>query len=209
MGRRCGRPESAHGRSEWCAVFQRTAGRLPVHCLAWSVAPRRWQELGVACVSKQFVWQPMPENSITPRPRIFRGFQSCRRSCCPCFRTVFVSRSVRPQLNGGVKLRASCSRASTFALDYGFPTTPLRLNIPGNAARLPGASCERRSVGGSREQDLTAQVDFAAVEAIETRPDSGRWCGNRSGAGSRACSSDAGLEADSKMGHVGSASSRR
>lgn len=141
---------------------------FPVHCLAWSVAPRRWQELGVACVSKQFVWQPMPENSITPATPYLQRLSELppellsvlpdgfRIEVCPAAAEWW--REIAGILQSGVHL----------ALDYGFPDdTALRPEHPQGTLRAYRA----HRVSGEvlvdpGEQDLTAQVDFAAVEAI-------------------------------------------
>ena len=171
MGRRCGRPESAHGRVNGVLYSNELLDAFPVHCLAWSVAPRRWQELGVACVSgNNSCGSPCRR---TPSPRDPVSSEGAAAGVVVRASGRFSYRGLSgPQLNGGVKLRASCSRASTSRSIMGSRRHRAAWNIPGTlrayrAHRVSG----REVLVDPGEQDLTAQVDFAAVEAIG---DSGR-----------------------------------
>jgi SAM-dependent MidA family methyltransferase len=136
---------------------------MPVHRLGWDAAAKKWFEWGVALEGKKFVWAKKQKSELN-LPSVLRHLPSSLLDVLPDGYTLEMSPAAE---NWWREAAGSLERGRLMTIDYGLDAdelfSPSRLRGTLRAYFRQHVADDLLANAG--EQDLTAHVNFPAVQA--------------------------------------------
>jgi SAM-dependent MidA family methyltransferase len=151
---------------------------IPFHRFAWNREERRWRELGVGLGEGQFVWQPLPENSVEFAP----GLPAALEELLP---DGFLTEHSPAAEHWWKEAAGALGSGKLAAFDYGLDEP--EFFAPHRSTGTARAYHRHRLITdllrNPGEQDLTAHVNFTRIRQggeeagleTETETDQGRF----------------------------------
>jgi SAM-dependent MidA family methyltransferase len=139
---------------------------MPLHRLRWDAKEKKWSEWGVALDAGRFVWSRIPHANIHGSRFTFQGIDLGKLSdVLPDGFTIEISPAAENWWEQAAKI---LKNGRLLAIDYGLTTeeffTPDRKD--GTLRAYRGHQLSRDVLANPGEQDITAHVNFSAIQAV-------------------------------------------